>query len=167
MRRAAFVFGDALSQHVLRPDHPMKPRRLRLTYELLQSYGAFDGSASTLVPPRPASEAEIKSVHEAEYVGAVQSLSQGMRTYDAPRFNFSLAGDNPVFPGMYDAAALSTGASLVAAEMVANKEVEAAFNISGGLHHAAPDRASGFCVFNDPAIAIKYLLSQGLRVSLR
>ena len=165
MRRAAFVYGDALSQHVLRPDHPMKPVRLRYTYELLQSYGAFDGSASALVPPRPANDVEIKSVHLAEYIGAVQSLSQGVSTHNAARFNFSLGGDNPVFPGMYDAAALSTGASLVAADMVANKKVEVAFNISGGLHHAAPDHASGFCVFNDPAIAIKYLLSQGLRVA--
>jgi acetoin utilization protein AcuC len=66
---------------------------------------------------------------------------------------------------MFDAAVLSTGASLVAATLVANRQVDVAFNISGGLHHAAPDHASGFCVFNDPAIAIKYLLSCGLRVA--
>jgi acetoin utilization protein AcuC len=66
---------------------------------------------------------------------------------------------------MYDAATLSTGASLVAAELVASREVDVAFNISGGLHHAARDHASGFCVFNDPAIAIRYFVDRGMRVA--
>jgi acetoin utilization protein AcuC len=66
---------------------------------------------------------------------------------------------------MYEASALSTGATLAAAELVARREVDVAFSIAGGLHHAAPDHASGFCVFNDPAIAIKYFLAQGLRVA--
>jgi acetoin utilization protein AcuC len=66
---------------------------------------------------------------------------------------------------MYEAALLSTGASLVAAELVASRQVDVAFNIAGGLHHAASDHASGFCIFNDPVIAIKYFLGQGLRVA--
>ena len=66
---------------------------------------------------------------------------------------------------MYEASTWSTGASLTAAEMLAEGRVEAAFNCSGGLHHAMPNRASGFCVFNDPVIAIKYLLERGLRVA--
>ena len=70
-----------------------------------------------------------------------------------------------MYPEMFEAAALSTGGSLLAAEMVANGNVDAAFNIAGGLHHAAADRASGFCVFNDPALAIHYFLSQGKRVA--
>jgi acetoin utilization protein AcuC len=165
MRRAAFVYEDAVSRHLLRPDHPMKPVRLRYTYELLQSYGAFDGGTSLLVTPRPATEEELRLLHTPEYISAVRSFSLGLSGYDPQRFNFSMAGDNPIYRGMYDAAALSTGASLVAAELVASRQVEVAFNISGGLHHAAPSHASGFCVFNDPAIAIKYLLAQGLRVA--
>ena len=64
---------------------------------------------------------------------------------------------------MYEASALSTGASLVAAEMVANGEADVAFNVAGGLHHAASGYASGFCIFNDPVIAIEYLVRRGLR----
>ncbi|PKB79873.1 MAG: hypothetical protein BZY88_11110 [SAR202 cluster bacterium Io17-Chloro-G9] len=154
-----------MSRHELRRDHPMRPVRLQYTYELLQSYGAFDQSASLLVPPRAATQAELERLHSAEYISAVQSLSSGLRGYDPRRFNFSDQGDNPIYRGMYDAAALSTGASLVAAEMVASKQVDVAFNISGGLHHASANHASGFCVFNDPAVAIKYLLEQGLRVA--
>ncbi len=51
MRRAAFIYDDALSRHELRSDHPMRPVRLRYTYDLLQSYGAFDGATSKLLPP--------------------------------------------------------------------------------------------------------------------
>jgi acetoin utilization protein AcuC len=165
MRRVAFVYEDALSRHVLRHDHPMKPVRLRYTYELLQAYGAFDNTTSLLVKPRSATEEELRSSHSAEYISAVRSFSLGLSGYDLRRFNFSAGGDNPIYRGMYDAAALSSGASLVAAELIANHQVEVAFNISGGLHHAAPGHASGFCVFNDPVIAIKYLLARGLRVA--
>ncbi len=165
MRRAAFVYEDALSQHVLRRDHPMKPVRLRHTYELLRAYGAFDDHTSLLVPPRPATDEELCWLHHPEYVSAVRSFSLGLSVYDSQRFNFGVVGDNPMYRGMYEAAALSTGASLVAAELVASQQVDVAFNISGGLHHAAPGHASGFCVFNDPAIAIKYLLALGLRVA--
>jgi acetoin utilization protein AcuC len=65
---------------------------------------------------------------------------------------------------MYEASILSTGASLVAANMIYDGKVDVAFNVSGGLHHAMPRYASGFCIFNDPVIAINYLLSKGLRV---
>ena len=65
---------------------------------------------------------------------------------------------------MFEAATLSSGATVLAAEMVANKTVDVAFNISGGLHHAAAGHASGFCVFNDPALAVHYFLRRGMRV---
>ena len=163
--RAAFVYDEAMSRHQLRSDHPMRPIRLQYTYELLQSFGAFDQSDSLLVPARPATETELRTLHTPEYISAVRSFGMGLSGYEPDRFNFSLQGDNPYYRGMYEAACLSTGASLVAAEMVANREVEVAFNISGGLHHASAGHASGFCVFNDPAVAINYLLGRGMRVA--
>ena len=165
MRRTAFIYGDALCRHELRRDHPMRPVRLRYTYDLLQGYGAFDGDASMLISPRPASEEELRWLHSSDYVSAVRSFSLGLSNYDPAAFNFASQGDNPIYAGMYDAAALSTGASLVGAELVANRDVDVAFSISGGLHHAAADHASGFCVFNDPALAIKYLRQRGLKVA--
>ena len=164
-RRAAFVYDQAMSQHELRGGHPMRPIRLQYTFDLLTAYGAFDGNDSRLVAARPASEEELAWLHTPDYIEAVKSLSLGLSGYDLTRFNFSSDGDNPTYPGMYDAAALSTGSTLVAAEMVARGEVDVAFNISGGLHHAAPGHASGFCVFNDPALAIKYFLAQGWKVA--
>lgn len=163
-RNATFVYHDSFSLHVSRPDHPLRAVRLRYTYELLEAYHAFEGDGSNLVEARPATEEEIRTLHDAEYVEAVKSFSLGERKYDPGRFNFSVDGDNPIYEGMYEAATLSTGASLLAAERVSDKVTDVAFNISGGLHHAAAGHASGFCVFNDPAIAIKLLLSRGLRV---
>ena len=164
IRKAAFVYHDSLSRHVLREDHPLKAVRLRYTYELLEAYHAFDDRASALVEPRPATGDEILSTHDIEYVKAVKSFSRNEKSYDPARFNFGTMGDNPVYEGMYEAAALSTGASLVGAELLDSGQVNAAFNISGGLHHAAASNASGFCVFNDPAVAINYLLGRGSRV---
>ena len=165
MRRAAFIYQDALSRHELRSDHPMRPVRLRYTYELLQEYGAFDHPEAVLLDPRAATEEELAWLHTPEYVAAVKSLGSGTGGVDAAQFGFSGQGDNPVYPNMFEAAALSTGGSLLAAEMVASGEVGAAFNISGGLHHAAAGHASGFCVFNDPALAVHYFLNQGMRVA--
>ena len=165
MRRAAFVYDTVLSQHVLRPDHPFRPSRLQHTYELLESYGAFQEPSSALVPPRPAQEAELLAFHTEDYVAAVKSLSRGQQLVNSARYNISAYGDNPPYEGMYEAAALGTGASLVAAELVAAGHMDVAFNIAGGLHHAAPNYASGFCVFNDPVIAINCLLNHGLRVA--
>ena len=166
MSRAAFIYEDALSRHELRSDHPMRPVRLRYTYELLQEYAAFDHPDAVLLNPRSATDEELAWLHTAEYVAAVKVLGSGSPvSIDAARFGFSGQGDNPVYPKMFEAAALSTGGSLLAAELVASKKVAAAFNISGGLHHAAASHASGFCVFNDPALAVQYFLSLGKRVA--
>ena len=165
MRHAAFIYQDALSQHELRSEHPMRPVRLRYTYELLREYGAFEHPEAVLLDPRAATEEELAWLHTPEYVAAVKALGSGAGGVDAAQFGFSGQGDNPVYPNMFEAAALSTGGSLLAAEMVASGEVGAAFNISGGLHHAAAGHASGFCVFNDPALAVHYFLNRGMRVA--
>jgi acetoin utilization protein AcuC len=143
----------------------MRPVRLRYTYELLRGYDAFDSEDSLLVDPRSATAEELQWLHTPDYVEMVRRLSAGEGTQEAHRYNFSLQGDNPYYPGMFEAATLSSGATLLAAEMVANKTVDVAFNISGGLHHAAAGHASGFCVFNDPALAVHHFLRRGMRVA--
>jgi len=163
--RAAFIYDEALSRHVLREDHVLQPSRLQLTFELLDSYHAFDSPTSSLVKPRQAHDSELLSFHTREYLAAVRGFSRGEMLADPAAFNFSDWGDNPIFPGMYEASALGAGASLVAVEQVLSGEVEVAFNISGGLHHAAPGHASGFCIFNDPAIAVMRAVNEGMRVA--
>ena len=163
MRKAAFICSEDLWAHGHGASHPLKPERLRMTYELLEAYSAFDGQASRLISPTPATDAEIALWHTAEYVDAVRRLSAGDRGVSPWKYHFG-PGDNPVFPGMYETESLKAGATLQAARLVAEGRVNVAFSFAGGLHHAMAAYASGFCVFNDPAIAIQWLVDQGLRV---
>ena len=163
-RKTAFIYSDSLSKHTLSETHPMKPVRLRYTYELLEAYDAFDAPNVSLVSPRAASNDELLWYHSPEYIEAVRQLNDGDSSVDQMRFNFG-PGDNPAYQGIYDASALSTGATLTAVELLLSDEVDAAFSISGGLHHAMPSYAYGFCVFNDPVIGIKRLLAEGMRVA--
>ena len=164
MSAAAFVYDDLLSRHTLSDVHPLKPARLRYTYELLEGYGVFDAPGGAPVAPRRAEEEEVLWFHTQPYIDAVRRVGSGDES--AARLGFNLGTpDNPAYTGMYDAALWSTGASLRAVELLLADEADAAFSISGGLHHAMPGFASGFCVFNDPVIAIMALLRRGLKVA--
>ena len=162
--RAAFFYDSRMSGHVLSDTHPMKPVRLRYTHDLLRAYGAFGDDRSVVAAPRNATREELGWFHTPEYVAGVEALGAGESGVDSARFNFG-PGDNPAYPGMYDAAILSTGGSVAAAESLISGESSRAFNISGGLHHAMPDHAYGFCVFNDPVVAIHRFLRDGMRVA--
>ena len=139
----------------------LRPMRLRLVYELLQAYGVFERPDAVVIEPRVATDLELMSFHGRDYVESVQAFSRGEDLHRQNRYGFSDWGDNPISEGMYEAAALAAGASLVAAETVWNGEADAVFNAGGGYHHAGPDFASGFCVFNDVVIAILRLLALG------
>ena len=165
MRKAAFVYDEGLVARTMVEDEEFNPSRLKYTYELLKAYRGFNKSTSKLVVPDKADEAALLTFHTRDYVEAVRSFSRGERMCDAARFNFSDYGDNPVFPGMYEVSTRIVGATLKAADLVAEGKVDVAFNHSGGGHHAAPNCASGFCIFNDVVIAIKHLLAKGLRVA--
>ncbi len=138
-------------------DHPLDPVRVELTIELARSLGILDRPGVSVVAPEPADEAAITRVHEPAYVNAVK-----MAPEDPFFTGWGLGtGDDPVFDRMHEASALVAGATIAAAEAVWRGEALRAINIAGGLHHAMPDRASGFCVYNDPAIAIARLLDAG------
>ena len=133
-------------------DHPLDPVRVELTMALARELGVLDRPGVQLLAPKPADDATLALVHDVKYIDAVKRGGPGFGL-DTP--------DNPVFPRMHEAAALVAGATLAAAEAVWNGQARRAVNIAGGLHHAMPDRASGFCVYNDPAIAIARLLDLG------
>ena len=95
MPRAAFIYEDALSRHELRSDHPMRPVRLRYTYELLREYGAFDHPDAVLLDPRSATEDELAWLHTSEYIAAVKALGSGEGRVDGARFGFSGQGERP------------------------------------------------------------------------
>ena len=104
----------------------------------------------------------LQLVHDPAYVAAVRAAVPGdsAHLHDA----FGLGGeDNPIFEGMHEASALVTGATMDAAIAVRTGEALHAVNLAGGLHHAMPARASGFCVYNDAAVAIAWLLADGVQ----
>jgi len=139
-------------------DHAFQPIRHRLAIELMRSYGLFDGPAD-LSPPQPATEEDLLRVHDRQYVAAVRALSAAPRE-EAYKWGLG-PGDNPIFPGMYDAAALQAGGTVEACEAVARGDRPRAYNMGGGFHHAMPARASGFCIFNDVAVGLARVLDEG------
>lgn len=144
------------------PHHPLKPERLERTYRLLEAYEALEHPELAVVAPRQPSENELRLFHTEEYIQAVRALSQGHADVDPSRYNFG-PGDNPVFEGMFVSEGRKVGSALQAAEAVHSGECSVAFSYSGGLHHGGPDFASGFCVFNDVAVALTWLVRQGRR----
>ncbi|PZS20443.1 MAG: acetoin utilization protein AcuC [Pseudonocardiales bacterium] len=136
-------------------EHPLNPVRLELTIRLARELGVLD--RLELLAPRPADEAQLLTAHTGDYLAAVRAAS-----LDPSFAGYGLGtDDDPVFPGMYDASALIAGGSAMAAGQVWDGRSEHAVNIAGGLHHAMPGFASGFCVFNDVVLAIRALLAAG------
>jgi acetoin utilization protein AcuC len=144
------VYSEAFQQYDFGPTHPLKPTRLKLTFELMKAIGLLSAPNVSVTSPREASREELLLFHNDEYLDLVKRMSR-------MGSGFLDMGDTPAFKGCYEASALATGASLTAVDLVMSGKVTHAMNIAGGLHHAHPDRASGFCIFNDPAISIAYL----------
>ncbi len=168
MREAIFLSSVEVWQRGHGPNHPLKPERLQRTHELLAEYGVLSLPNVQVVPPRLASEAELAYFHGVEYIAAVRALSQDKASMPGGqagwRYGFG-PGDNPVFPGMYDSERLKVGSALQGAELLVDGGADVGFSYSGGLHHGGPSQASGFCVFNDAAVTIHWLLALGLRVA--
>jgi acetoin utilization protein AcuC len=164
MRRVIFVSSPALWEHGHGPNHPLKPERLRRTVELLSEYGALDAPNVRVVTSRLATDDELALFHTREYIDVVKALDAGDTDLPAWRYGFG-PGDNPVFENMYETESLKVGSAIIAASRLVSGECDVAFSFSGGLHHARPGQASGFCVFNDAAVAIHWLLRQNLRVA--
>ncbi|MGA8905286.1 MAG: acetoin utilization protein AcuC [Candidatus Bathyarchaeia archaeon] len=144
------VYSDAFQQYDFGPTHPLKPTRLKLTFELMRAVNLLSSPNVKVSEPRVASRDELALFHDEEYIDLIQKVSRSGE-------GFLDLGDTPAFKGCFEASALGVGASLAAVDLVMSGQVAHAMNISGGLHHAHPGRASGFCIFNDPAVSIAYL----------
>lgn len=147
----AVIWSDELLEYNL-GDHPLDPVRVELTMALARRLGVLDRPGVRIVVPKPADDDRLRTVHTSGYIETVKVGGHGHGLHTP---------DNPVFPHMHHASALVAGATLAAAEEVWSGRARRAINVSGGLHHAMPDNASGFCVYNDPAIAIARLLEMG------
>jgi len=153
------VFGPRSLDYDFGPAHPLTPRRFGPGIDLLRALGAEPGLA-----PEPASDDELLLSHTRAYVEVVRRFSEFDHGSMEPEAGIGLGGDNPPFHGMHEAGAAVAGGSLRAVEAILRGDVEHAFHPGGGLHHAMPARASGFCIYDDPALAIARARREGLRV---
>ncbi|MDQ1709973.1 MAG: acetoin utilization protein AcuC, partial [Frankiaceae bacterium] len=154
------VWDEILTAYDHGPGHPLRPVRLDLTIALARSLGVLRRPGITIAPPESASDDVLELVHDPDYVSFVKTAPDELMSRLALRYGFG-NGDNPVFDRMHETSAMVTGASVQAAAAVWSGGSQHAVNLSGGLHHAMRDRASGFCVYDDPAVAIAWLLGAG------
>lgn len=162
--KTAFIYSDNFAGFDYGSGHPLKPFRLKLTYELIKACGLLDSPDPRLNEPSMAGVEDLLAWHTAEYIEILKRSNSGEYVPGAEEFGLG-PGDNPIFAGMFDWSRLIAGASLKAADLVDSGEAKVAFNISGGLHHAMAAHASGFCYVNDPVLAIKSLVARGRRVA--
>src|SRR3954468_4578571 len=132
----AVVWDDALLGYTMGGEHPLHPVRLDLTMRLADSLGVLARDRIQVIQPAPPDVELLTLVHDPAYLEAVK------RAPADPGVGHGLGtADNPIFEGMYDAAALIAGGSVLAAQMVHSGAAEHAVNIAGGLHHAMSDYA--------------------------
>ncbi len=157
--RACLVYDESLTSYDFGSSHPMNPVRVDLTVALASHLGVLLGLPT--VPAPDATEDDLATVHEPALIEAVMAAGLDPSLHDQLRGIGT--EDDPAFPRMHEAARHVVGASIEAARQVWTGAVDHAANIAGGLHHAMPDRASGFCVYNDVAVAIRWLLANGAK----
>ncbi|MGV9824751.1 MULTISPECIES: acetoin utilization protein AcuC [unclassified Gordonia (in: high G+C Gram-positive bacteria)] len=159
---AAVIWSEDYLTYRWAHTHPMNPVRLALTMTLAQSLGVLDDIETA--PPLDIDDDALTVIHSQDYVDAVRAVGSGMASLSGPLLErlFGLGdSDNPVFDGMHEAARLLVGGTLAAAQAIGSGAVRRAVNIGGGMHHAMRSRAAGFCIYNDCAVAIDWLLHNG------
>ena len=162
--KCALVWADELAQYRFRPGHPLDPRRLELTVSLIRALGLVDPDTRPEIAPRDATDHQLLLVHDPAYIEAVRTVSRDPSAAVSPLFGLGTE-DVPVVARLHEMARAVVGATLTAAELVASGHATRALSLAGGLHHAHAAAASGFCVYNDLAVAIRWLQREhGLRV---
>ena len=158
-RSVHLTWDESFTAYDFGPSHPMAPLRVELTIRLAREFGLLSRSNVSVRAAKIAGDDLLGLVHEPDYIQAVRLAST-----DPPHPDFARGlgtEDTPAFPGMHEASARVVGASVECAEAVWTGNAEHGVNIAGGLHHAMPGAASGFCVYNDVAVAIAWLLANG------
>lgn len=150
-----FIYSEELLNYKFSSQHPFNQFRLKLTLDLLKKLNAIE--ENMIVPPKMATEEELALIHDYHYIQAVKQAGDGKLTPELAE-NYGLdTEDTPIFPKMHDASSYLVGGALTAVDYVMSGKVKHALHLGGGLHHGFRGKASGFCIYNDSAVAIKYL----------
>lgn len=155
------VWDDRFTQYDFGDSHPMNPVRLDLTTRLARALGVLDLPNVEVQPvaDEPDLDGFLTQVHTPEFVAAVKAASSDPDHADQA---FGLGTeDDPAFRGIHETSARIAVATRDLCKAVWEGEVDHGVNYCGGLHHAMADRAAGFCIYNDVALGIKWLLDHG------
>lgn len=162
MSDALLVDAPSLPTYDLGDAHPFAPFRQQPLFDLMGAHRLVD--VAELFVPAAATDAELARVHDPAYVALLRRLddpSDREAIRSAPVYGMG-TGDNPIRPGQHASAASAAGGTLACVRAVLEGRARAAFNSTGGLHHAMPAAASGFCLYNDLAIGIDEALRSGI-----
>ena len=151
------IYSPNYSLYNLGKNHPFSPLRAKMVFDFIQE---TIGEINLISPEKPVSPEELEGVHSAEYIKAVELASKGEVLKDIEKFGLNTA-DNPVVKKMGEGARWMCAGTLLGAKLIAEGKTKRALNLGGGLHHAKRETASGFCVYNDIALALKYLTNKG------
>ncbi|MGZ4808544.1 MAG: acetoin utilization protein AcuC [Thermoanaerobaculia bacterium] len=154
------IYHPAYRNYSFGEHHSFSPLRVDLMLDLLDSLG----HRVKTVEPQPATRLDILGVHSDYYVRRVEALSAGEDVPDCEDYGLGTP-DNPLFPGMDEAARWLVGGALHGARLILEEGEKRVLQLGGGLHHARRNIASGFCIYNDLAIAINWLTAHGLWVA--
>ena len=155
MKEASFVYSPEMQGYKFNDTHPFNQRRLQLTVDLLEQIGAL--KLENCIKPRMATDEELMLVHDEDYIQAIKQAGEGKLDPDTG-LNYGIGTeDTPIFPNMHEASALLVGGTLAAVDEVLQGRSRHAVNLGGGLHHGFRGKASGFCIYNDSSVAIKYM----------
>lgn len=148
--RSAFLYSNKYTLYDFGPQHPFKPYRWRLTLDILKKLNVFNNDNIDLIEVEEFDESILRLVHDNKYIEFVKAMCK-------KDYGYLDYGDTPARRGVFEGALARVWGSVRAVELLARGKYDHTFNFGGGLHHAGPNYASGFCVFNDIAIAIRYL----------
>jgi acetoin utilization protein AcuC len=151
----SFIYSEELLKYKFSAEHPFNQFRLKLTVDLLHKLGAL--KHEQILSPRIATEEELYLIHDQNYVEAIKLAGGGILSKELAE-NYGLGSeDTPIFPNMHEASSILVGGTLTAVDQVMTGKALHSLHLGGGLHHGFRGKASGFCIYNDSSVAIKYL----------
>jgi acetoin utilization protein AcuC len=156
-RKAAFIYSSELEKYNYPPEVPFNTVRAKRVLDILKSNDLLTGDDRSVIPPEPADRLVLKKFHTAHYLNCLHRAGRGRFNIEALNMGIG-SPDCPVFKGVYEYAALATGATLVGAEHILKDEIDIAFNPSGGFHHAGPEKTQARKKLPAFAISMTWLL---------
>jgi len=154
------IYHPAYSKYNLGEGHPFDPLRIELAIDLLKELNIL----KVVIRPESVPAEKLYEIHDRKYVDDVERLSAGDNSVDAESYGLGTL-DNPIVPGMAEAARLQAGGTLLGAKLLLQEKTNKVLQMGGGFHHAHTSMASGFCIYNDIALAIKEMTRRGWHVA--